>query len=271
VVLHEMLAGAPPFDGETLPQVCARVMSEPPPPLQERAPGLPPALYEIVNRCLQKQPAARFQSVAELAHALEPIATGRGRQSIERISRVLGVTPSSPQPIAQLPVAATTADPILGTGSHVGGIGTQANWGDTRPKPPGRRRAAPVLLGSLAFLAVAGTGAWLALRAPSVAAELEPAPSAAGSPPQLGVPAVIEPVAPAPVSAPVAPAPSASAVAEPPAPPSPAPPARPRAGQRPAAKPAAEVVAKPAAAAPPAAPAPAAPASPPATSTRSRL
>ena len=262
VVLYEMLAGAPPFDGETLPQVCARVMSEPPPPLHARAQGLPPALYDVVNRCLQKLPAARFQSIAELAYALEPIASGRARQSIERISRVLGVTQSSSPGLGQVPVAATTADPILNTG-------TQATWGETQPKPAARRSPAPLIGGALGLLGIAAAAAWFATRPPSVTAQLEPAPSAAGSPQPVAAP-------PAPVAPPTATADSAPSVApsaEVSAAPKVSAPAAAPAGRKPPApaarpaKPTAEPAAKPPA--PVAAPA-AAPNTPP-TSTRSRL
>jgi serine/threonine-protein kinase len=270
VVLHEMLAGAPPFDGETLPQVCARVMSEPPPPLHERAPGLPPAVYDVVNRCLQKLPAARFQSIAELAQALEPVASGRARQSVERISRVLGVTHSpAPAPV-QAPVAATTADPVYHPPS------TQANWGDTQSKPVARRSPAPLLGGLVAGLVIAGGAAYFVVRAPSVNAQLEPATSVAGSTQQPAPPTVAEPVTPAqPSVSPLADTATSAAPAASSTPPvarAPQPAARPPAARAPKApaEPAAKATPAPAA---PAQPAPAAPAAQPAapTTTRSRL
>jgi hypothetical protein len=42
-VLYEALAGSPPFDSETMPELCARIMTEPPPPLRQFRPDLPAA------------------------------------------------------------------------------------------------------------------------------------------------------------------------------------------------------------------------------------
>lgn len=172
VVLHEMLSGKPPFDGDTLPQVCARVMSEPPPALREVAPGLPSALYDAVDRCLQKQPASRFQSVAELASALGPVASPRGRQSVERVLKVLGVTPATAAPLAQVAAAATTADPAKSS------TGTQANWGATRPKPVLEGYKLKLVAAVLGLGGLIGGGrAWmLAARAPALPTGQEPAP-----------------------------------------------------------------------------------------------
>jgi eukaryotic-like serine/threonine-protein kinase len=176
VVLYEMVSGTPPFNGETLPQVCARVMSEPAPPLAQLSPGLPAALYSAIHRCLEKEPAQRFQSVAQLAHALEPLASPNARQSIERIAHILGVTrPAEGAPAPQEPQVAAAA-----TGA--GPIGTQAAWGETSPRLV-RRRAGPlVAAGVLAVLALGAAGSFLALRSSTDVAELQPsalpAPSA---------------------------------------------------------------------------------------------
>ncbi|MBV9949857.1 MAG: serine/threonine protein kinase, partial [Myxococcales bacterium] len=55
VILYEMLGGRPPFDGETLPAVCARIMTEPPADLRAVRPDLPPTLAAVVMKCLEKQ------------------------------------------------------------------------------------------------------------------------------------------------------------------------------------------------------------------------
>jgi len=65
-VFYEMLSGQRPFGGESLMEVLLQVVTRPHAPLT----GVPPALAAIVDRCLQKQPAQRFQSAAELTSAL---------------------------------------------------------------------------------------------------------------------------------------------------------------------------------------------------------
>jgi serine/threonine protein kinase len=74
VILYELLGGQLPFDGETVTEVCIRVVNEPPTPLVELRPALEPALVAIVMRCLSKEPEARYHNVSALAAALEPFS-----------------------------------------------------------------------------------------------------------------------------------------------------------------------------------------------------
>jgi serine/threonine-protein kinase len=68
VVLYEMLAGRPPFPGDSAVEVAVRHLSDPPPPLPPSVPG---ELAEIVERALAKEPGARFADGAAMAIALE--------------------------------------------------------------------------------------------------------------------------------------------------------------------------------------------------------
>ena len=88
VILYEMLGGRAPFDGETLPIVCARIMTEPPSPLRSVRPEVPEELEALVHKCLDKEPQQRFQDVASLAQALAAFAKPEGRAAAERIARV---------------------------------------------------------------------------------------------------------------------------------------------------------------------------------------
>ena len=70
VVLYELVAGVSPFAGPTAPAVAVKVAVGTPKPLSEARAGVTADLEAVVNRCLEKDPAARFQSVNELAAAL---------------------------------------------------------------------------------------------------------------------------------------------------------------------------------------------------------
>jgi serine/threonine protein kinase/Tol biopolymer transport system component len=74
-ILYELLSGHRAFVGETTMDVMTAIVKGEPPdlPISER--GMPPALVRIVDRCLQKAPAARFQSAGDLAFALEALST----------------------------------------------------------------------------------------------------------------------------------------------------------------------------------------------------
>lgn len=67
------LAGRFPFDATLASAVLIAQVNKAPPPLLTVAPDAPRALAEIVDRCLAKDPAARFQSGSELAEALRRV------------------------------------------------------------------------------------------------------------------------------------------------------------------------------------------------------
>jgi eukaryotic-like serine/threonine-protein kinase len=72
VVLYEMLAGAAPFRRETAAEMMTAVLRDDPPDLPD-AVGCPPALARILQHCLEKDPALRYQSARDLVFDLEGI------------------------------------------------------------------------------------------------------------------------------------------------------------------------------------------------------
>ena len=75
---YEMLTGRPPFAGPTAQAVLAAQVTQPAPPILDTRPNLPPALAAIIMRCLEKRPADRWQSAAELLQQLEGVVTPSG-------------------------------------------------------------------------------------------------------------------------------------------------------------------------------------------------
>jgi len=69
-VMHEMLAGEPPFAAETRQAVVRRMMLEQPPSLATRRSDVTPSLDAVVRRALAKRPDERFQSAATFSAAL---------------------------------------------------------------------------------------------------------------------------------------------------------------------------------------------------------
>lgn len=74
VILYELLTGISPFEADSLPRVCFRVLGEEPPPPSTVASGVPAALDAVVMQCLRKEREDRFPSCEALARALEPFA-----------------------------------------------------------------------------------------------------------------------------------------------------------------------------------------------------
>jgi tetratricopeptide (TPR) repeat protein len=72
---YELLTGRAPFAGRTPQRVLAAHLTEMPEPVAALRPEIPPALAELVTRCLAKDPAARPQSASEIAAALDALTT----------------------------------------------------------------------------------------------------------------------------------------------------------------------------------------------------
>ena len=83
-VLYEMLSGRRAFQGDTAADVMSAILKEDPPDLPVAERHIPPALARIVGRCLEKSPAARFQSTRDLAFALEALSTHSGQAEASR-------------------------------------------------------------------------------------------------------------------------------------------------------------------------------------------
>jgi serine/threonine-protein kinase len=72
VVAYLALTGTLPFSAPTAQAVIALHLTQPPPPVGSIARGIPRALAQAIDKCLQKQPSARFANGEALADALAP-------------------------------------------------------------------------------------------------------------------------------------------------------------------------------------------------------
>jgi serine/threonine protein kinase len=95
-MLYQMIAGKPPFEGDTDVAKMFAHLSEPPPSLSDARPEVPAALDEVIRSALAKEPAERQASASELALA--------AREAID-----------VPAPTAAAPQAATTPAPVAET------------------------------------------------------------------------------------------------------------------------------------------------------------
>ena len=74
VLAYEMLAGKPPFAGTPQAILTAQI-AQSPQPLEQVRPDIPPAIAQIVMKCLEKEPSRRYQSADELLNAIESLVT----------------------------------------------------------------------------------------------------------------------------------------------------------------------------------------------------
>jgi serine/threonine-protein kinase len=192
VILYELLSGHLPFDGDTVTEVCIRVVNEQPTPLMTLRPGLDPKLVDVTMRCLEKDPARRWQNVAQLAGALEPFARSTQLGNAPRPWRSLEDTvaasaaPAAPSPgmgTATIsappgPAPATSSPPAARSGEQEGKlVSTGVSWG-AGARPRRSRFTAGLGVGALlALAAVAGAAVVLRTRSPAIAVAPLPAAS----------------------------------------------------------------------------------------------
>jgi serine/threonine-protein kinase len=100
VMLYEMFSGAVPFTGSSFMAVLSAHLTQPIPPMRTYSPELDISaeLEAAVMRALEKDPDARFQSMRELANALQQAPEGRNASPLGGLLPVPEVTISSFRP-----------------------------------------------------------------------------------------------------------------------------------------------------------------------------
>jgi serine/threonine-protein kinase len=93
-MLYESLSGKPPLVGMTLLDTMDRHLREPPVPISDAAPQVPPRLANVVMRYLHKEPARRYRTAEDLRNALDKVFNPGDPSSI--------ILPSVPQAGSQL-------------------------------------------------------------------------------------------------------------------------------------------------------------------------
>lgn len=183
IILHELLTGKVPYEGETIPEICVQVLQNPPPRLTELREGAPIELEIAVERALAKNREERFGDVAEFAAALAPFSGVQTQHSVERISKVLGVmtapqvSPAGLKRTADLGQAGPSGR-LAGksSGAEADGLSATTLGGAAHEQPdyqpPTKSGKAPLLIAALILLA--GGGAFFAMKGNPGATEQEP-------------------------------------------------------------------------------------------------
>ncbi|MBA2285590.1 MAG: protein kinase [Ktedonobacteraceae bacterium] len=105
IVIYEMLTGRTPFDGDTPVAVAMQHIQDLPVPPSQLNPNIPPALEDIIMRCLEKIPEMRYRDGSALARALENL----GEAELSGDGLPTGATPG------------TTSAPVPAYGQRVPG------------------------------------------------------------------------------------------------------------------------------------------------------
>jgi eukaryotic-like serine/threonine-protein kinase len=106
-VLYEMLAGRPLFTGATPQEVIAHLLHDSIPELEAFDPLAPAELRPILSRCIDRQPARRFESAHDVSMALRALLSGSAALSSAGARRRAPRSKS----LAVLPFVNAGADP----------------------------------------------------------------------------------------------------------------------------------------------------------------
>jgi eukaryotic-like serine/threonine-protein kinase len=164
VVVYEMLAGRPPFTGNTLAAVAAAHAANPPPPLTPLNPDVPAAMAAVCERALAKDPAARPPSAGAFAAQL---SAGLPRAHPEAARAAQGPRlPLGSAGIGAARIGSVTEPvwPVAGVasrrGAEAGGAGSRGRRRTGHQRPRRRWRSLAVALVAVIALAFAlqGTG-----------------------------------------------------------------------------------------------------------------
>ena len=74
VVLYEMVTGLLPFQGSSGPAVMSSILRDEPQPVSKLNPDAPPQLVSLIERCLAKDPAERYQTASEVGLEIKSLA-----------------------------------------------------------------------------------------------------------------------------------------------------------------------------------------------------
>jgi len=89
MVLFEILTGTLPFSAPTITELCAAILEAPMASIESYRTDLPQGYVQVLEKCLERDPAKRFQNVAEMSKAFMPFAPKRARICAERAAQAL--------------------------------------------------------------------------------------------------------------------------------------------------------------------------------------
>ncbi len=103
VVGYLLLAGRLPFEAATTPAMLVKHVSETPPPIRSVRPDAPPVLVELLEKCLAKRPADRWENALTLRDALRRARRDGSLQQVGRAyhASVVPVSPTTPRRLDQ--------------------------------------------------------------------------------------------------------------------------------------------------------------------------
>jgi len=168
VILYRAVTGKVPFHGETITEVCVAVLGDTPVAPSALRPDIPPGFDAVIFGCLEKNPARRIASAAELATALAPFAPSSPRAptasyGFERSASAGAVSSAVGDATSAATLVWKSTAPEVRDQTN-----SRASWAQTGKNQTMRSRH-PWALGATGFVALglAIVGGWRLLAHPS--------------------------------------------------------------------------------------------------------
>ncbi|MFV8749504.1 protein kinase domain-containing protein [Nannocystaceae bacterium ST9] len=150
-ILYRSITGQQVFSGANLAAVLRAMAVDKPTPVDQLIEGLPAELVAIIHRCLERDPAARFQTAEALSDALAPFEQFDGEVRVLQVpGRLDSAAPPpsrAPEPVPELLPSAIVQleaehdhDPDLDHGPHVVESATRV-WKQEDASGPLRRES----------------------------------------------------------------------------------------------------------------------------------
>jgi serine/threonine protein kinase len=107
VILFEFVTGQRAFNGESITELAIKIATEPTPAIRDHRSDAASELQSVIDRCLEKDRAARYPNIGALSLALLPFAPSHAKAFVERVLGIVqaaGLSPSGP-PMPGSPLA----------------------------------------------------------------------------------------------------------------------------------------------------------------------
>jgi serine/threonine protein kinase len=160
-ILYEMLAGTPAFGGSTLTEVLGRVLRADHVPLATVRPGLPAAIYQLVEQCMAIDAAQRPQDAERMRAqflAAKLVAAGTAVPPANKTK------PPSTSQVGLLatenPTPSSRANPFVATAPSQPGVERERD-------APRKRNVVPILAGAIVLVGGGGFAAYKLVSTPS--------------------------------------------------------------------------------------------------------
>ena len=162
VVMYECATGQVPFDGDDAISVALKQVNELPVPPSQINPGVDGDLERIILKCMEKDPANRFQTADELRRVLNSYLAGR-TVDVPEPTRVIGAGGGATTTRVMSDSTQAMARPVNTTSRPVGGaaaVNTQARQFDTssynlKPEGSGKGKIIAAIVAVVAVVAIA--------------------------------------------------------------------------------------------------------------------